>query len=177
MDLEDGREVRPHHYIRAILPDGPVGVNGLLKSGDEILEVNGQELHRLDHSEVIPLLKELPINVCMVCARLKTENLPPELDEVDRCATDGQEKDSKRFNDNQNLFRDRLVKTKSDGSLAIGSSASFDITNKMKSRSLEPLSGLALWSDEIQVIELEKGDKGLGFSIFNYQVPIFYPLK
>lgn len=39
MDVENGVEVRPHHYIRAILPDGPVGVNGRLHSGDELLEV------------------------------------------------------------------------------------------------------------------------------------------
>jgi multiple PDZ domain protein len=39
VDVENGVEVRPHHYIRAILPDGPVGVNGRLHSGDELLEV------------------------------------------------------------------------------------------------------------------------------------------
>lgn len=39
VDVEDGQEVRPHHYIRSILPDGPVGKNGRLKSGDELLEV------------------------------------------------------------------------------------------------------------------------------------------
>ena len=37
MDVECGREVRPHHYIRSILPEGPVGQNGLLHSGDELL--------------------------------------------------------------------------------------------------------------------------------------------
>lgn len=39
VDVEDGKEVRPHHYIRSILPDGPVGVNGKLHGGDELLEV------------------------------------------------------------------------------------------------------------------------------------------
>ena len=39
VDVEDGREVRPHHYIRSILPDGPVGKNSILRSGDELLEV------------------------------------------------------------------------------------------------------------------------------------------
>lgn len=37
VDVEGGREVRPHHYIRSILPEGPVGQNGLLRSGDELL--------------------------------------------------------------------------------------------------------------------------------------------
>ena len=39
VEVEDGKEVRPHHYIRSILPGGPVGINGVLKSGDELLEV------------------------------------------------------------------------------------------------------------------------------------------
>jgi multiple PDZ domain protein len=39
VDVEDGREVRPHHYIRSILPDGPVGRADTLTSGDELLEV------------------------------------------------------------------------------------------------------------------------------------------
>lgn len=29
---------------------------------------------------------------------------------------------------------------------------------------------LALWSSEVKVLELEKGEKGLGFSILDYQV-------
>lgn len=37
VDVEGGKEVRPHHYIRSILPEGPVGQNGLLRSGDELL--------------------------------------------------------------------------------------------------------------------------------------------
>jgi uncharacterized OB-fold protein len=28
VDVEGGMEVRPHHYIRSILPDGPVGLEG-----------------------------------------------------------------------------------------------------------------------------------------------------
>lgn len=37
VDVEGGREVRPHHYIRSILSEGPVGQNALLCSGDELL--------------------------------------------------------------------------------------------------------------------------------------------
>lgn len=37
VDVEGGMEVRPHHYIRSILPEGPVGQNALLRSGDELL--------------------------------------------------------------------------------------------------------------------------------------------
>ena len=42
--------------------------------------------------------------------------------------------------------------------------------SKIKSRSLEPLGSLAMWSDEPVLIELIKGDEGLGFSILDYQV-------
>jgi multiple PDZ domain protein len=40
VDVEDGREVRPHHYIRSILADGPVGQSQKLVGGDELLEVS-----------------------------------------------------------------------------------------------------------------------------------------
>lgn len=33
---------------------------------------------------------------------------------------------------------------------------------------------LAMWETDIQNIELEKGSKGLGFSILDYQVNISY---
>ncbi len=42
VDVEDGKEVRPHHYIRSILPNGPIGLNGVLRSGDELLEVRSK---------------------------------------------------------------------------------------------------------------------------------------
>lgn len=69
VDVEDGREVRPHHYIRSILPDGPVGRAGKLLSGDELLEVNGRRLFGLNHIEVVNILKELPMHVRIICAR------------------------------------------------------------------------------------------------------------
>jgi len=55
--------VRPHHYIRSILPEGPVGQNGLLRSGDELLEVNNQRLLGMNHMQVVSILKELPQDV------------------------------------------------------------------------------------------------------------------
>lgn len=39
VDVEGGIELRPHHYIRSILPEGPVGQSGKLSPGDELLEV------------------------------------------------------------------------------------------------------------------------------------------
>lgn len=66
---------------------------------------------------------------------------------------------------------DRLVKAKSDGSLASTGTINTDTSlSKLKSRSLEPLTGLAMWSSDPQIIELVKGERGLGFSILDYQV-------
>lgn len=39
VEVQGGREVRPHHYIRSMLPDGPIGRSSKLQAGDELLEV------------------------------------------------------------------------------------------------------------------------------------------
>ncbi|XP_055911101.1 patj homolog isoform X2 [Eupeodes corollae] len=163
VDVEGGREVRPHHYIRSILNDGPVGINGVLKSGDELLEVNGERLLGMNHLEVVAILKELPQDVRMVCGRGKNTLIPFSDDTL-----------KKLSNNLENLLptSDRLVKAKSDGSLATVGNGPDESFTKLKSRSLEPLTGLAMWSSDPQVIELVKGDRGLGFSILDYQDPI-----
>lgn len=168
VDVEGGREVRPHHYIRSILPEGPVGLNGLLRSGDELLEVNGQRLLGMNHLEVVSILKELPQDVRMVCGRGLVEMVPFNEETIRNALGYG-------FGGSQNLenllpVSDRLVKAKSDGSLATTGIPNEDGFTKMKSRSLEPLTGLAMWSSEPQIIELIKGERGLGFSILDYQV-------
>ncbi|KFV63182.1 Multiple PDZ domain protein, partial [Dryobates pubescens] len=58
-----------HHFIRSILPEGPVGRSGKLFSGDELLEVNDTSLLGENHKDVVNILKELPIKVTMVCCR------------------------------------------------------------------------------------------------------------
>lgn len=68
---------------------------------------------------------------------------------------------------------DRLVKAKSDGSLASTGTAGCSESSRLRSRSLEPLTGLAMWSSQPQLIELIKGERGLGFSILDYQVCYF----
>ncbi|KAG8185100.1 hypothetical protein JTE90_029710 [Oedothorax gibbosus] len=180
VDVEDGKEVRPHHYIRSILPDGPVGVNGKLQGGDELLEVNGEKLMGMNHHGVVGTLKELPLHVRLVCARrlLPSSISPPpptaydlsNLHDFHRPAPFGGSLTSLA------TTAERLVKAKSDGSLAVGGAATAPSLDqglgKLKSRSLEPLTGLAMWSSEPQVIELVKGDRGLGFSILDYQDPM-----
>ncbi|CAM1306086.1 Uncharacterised protein PB.4703, partial [Pycnogonum litorale] len=175
VDVENGQEVRPHHYIRSILEDGPVGENSTLKSGDELLEVNGRKLLGLNHVEVVTILKELPIKVRMVCARLK---VPLTNDQFNYNIDESVKQELLEIGSTRSLQKlmpmtDRLVKAKSDGSLAAVPSSGMEASfSRMKSRSLEPLTGLATWSSEPQIIELIKGDKGLGFSILDYQDPL-----
>ena len=71
----DGAEQNPHHYIRSVLPDGPVGQNGRLQSGDELLEVNGRKLLGLYHTDVVSRL--LTYILCIFClARSQYITLP-----------------------------------------------------------------------------------------------------
>ncbi|XP_011504694.1 PREDICTED: uncharacterized protein LOC105367624 [Ceratosolen solmsi marchali] len=176
VDVENGQEVRPHHYIRSILPEGPVGQNGILRSGDELLEVNGYRLLGINHMEVVSVLKELPIHVRMICGRNIASQDP--LCPIDTAQHQAAFQTRSILGGSlQNLLptSDRLVKAKSDGSLA-STTTTATVTdaslNKMKSRSLEPLTGLAMWSSEPQIIELVKGERGLGFSILDYQDPM-----
>nr|XP_039330987.1 multiple PDZ domain protein isoform X1 [Saimiri boliviensis boliviensis] len=147
-----------HHFIRSVLPEGPVGHSGKLFSGDELLEVNGITLRGENHQDVVNILKELPIEVTMVCCR---RTVPPttqsELDSLDLCDIELTEKpfvDLGEF---------------------IGSSETEDPVLSMTDagQSTEEVHGpLAMWEAGIQHIELEKGSKGLGFSILDYQDPI-----
>ena len=39
IDMENGEEVRAHHYIRTLLAEGVIEIEGTLKPTDELLEV------------------------------------------------------------------------------------------------------------------------------------------
>ncbi|KAF4071450.1 hypothetical protein AMELA_G00273370 [Ameiurus melas] len=142
-----------HHYICSVLPEGPVGRSGKLYSGDELLEVNGIPLRGETHKEVVSILKELPVCVRMACCRpapspsTDSQSGQPQLEEVSA------EKD-------HDDVEDFLTPGESETSLrglvqeeTVGTS-------------------LAMWESEIQDIELEKGERGLGFSILDYQDPM-----
>lgn len=126
-----------------------------------------QRLLGMNHLDVVTILKELPLDVRMVCARSETEMVPFDEESVRETL-----ENDLHGNNISDLMpsSDRLVKAKSDGSLATSGAGGEDSFLKLKSRSLEPLTGLAMWSSEPQIIELTKGERGLGFSILDYQV-------
>ncbi|XP_078318992.1 multiple PDZ domain protein-like isoform X3 [Crassostrea virginica] len=170
VDVEKGVEVRPHHYIRFILSDGPVGINGRLKSGDELLEVNGRRLLGLNHKEVVGILKELPQHVRLVCARHReTENYTDQ-EKLDNGYSTYLQSNYSGVNE-VSPITERLVKAKSENTLASTDDSELQQTMRNKSRSLEELTNFKMWSIEPVVIELCKGDRGLGFSILDYKDP------
>ncbi|XP_072239434.1 multiple PDZ domain protein [Leuresthes tenuis] len=145
-----------HHYLCSILPEGPVGQSGKIFIGDQILEVNGIPLIGVTHKEVVSILKELPVRVYLVCSRI----VPPSV-----LDSDEEEDDDVRLSLKDLLaeFNDKL-----DQGCVIPCPTAEDITK----RGVPPMSPpLAMWEKEAQVVELEKGDSGLGFSILDYQDP------
>ncbi|XP_017776583.1 PREDICTED: patj homolog [Nicrophorus vespilloides] len=173
VDVEAGVEVRPRHYIRSILPEGPVGTNGKLSPGDELLEVNGQKLLGIRHVDVVKILKELPSTVRLVCARESLKNRVINTSQ-DR---EGFEARNILGGSLKNLLpqpEQRLLKAQSDTSINTSSTVTITDENslqKSKSRSLEN-TNLAMWHEEIDEIDLKKTDRGLGFSILDYQDPL-----
>uniref|UniRef100_A0A669BY95 Multiple PDZ domain protein n=1 Tax=Oreochromis niloticus TaxID=8128 RepID=A0A669BY95_ORENI len=130
-----------HHYIRSVLPEGPVGRCGKLFSGDELLEVNGISLIGESHKEVVRILKELPLRVYVTCCR-PAPDLQTEVD------------------------ADLWVESQSDEEVNTIAATQGNVSEEAIG------SPLAMWELEIQNIELEKGEGGLGFSILDYQDPL-----
>ncbi|XP_069386092.1 multiple PDZ domain protein isoform X5 [Paralichthys olivaceus] len=145
-----------HHYLCSVLPEGPIGQSHQIFTGDQILEVNGIPLIGETHKEVVNLLKELPIHVYLVCSRVVPPSIPHSDEEDD---------DEVHLTLKELLaeFNDKL-----DQGCVIPCPTAEDITK----RGVPPMSPpLAMWEREAQVVELEKGESGLGFSILDYQDP------
>ncbi|CAI5668724.1 unnamed protein product [Oreochromis niloticus] len=149
-----------HHYIRSVLPEGPVGRCGKLFSGDELLEVNGISLIGESHKEVVRILKELPLRVYVTCCR-PAPDLQTEVDAEQR--------------ESEALSTTSKLKNQIDlsGVVVAEDSEVNTIAATQGNVSEEAIgSPLAMWELEIQNIELEKGEGGLGFSILDYQDPL-----
>lgn len=94
--------------------------------------MNGQRLLGMNHLEVVSILKELPQDVRMVCARIDEEEEPLTEDNIRKNL-------NFEISNSQNSgdlipSSDRLVKAKSDGSLATSGGGGDDSFSKLKSR-------------------------------------------
>lgn len=171
-----GVEMRPHHYIRSILIDGPVGQNGKLRTGDELLQVNEHRLQGLRHIEVVKIIKNLPERVKIVCARgasareVINTSQNPEAFETRSILTHSLVQSLCHSLSGTGVNGGLTTKALSESSLYTSSSAT--VTDLQKSKSVENVSGIALWTDEITWVSLEKTEKGFGFSILDYQDPL-----
>lgn len=208
VDVENGVEVRPHHFIRSILDESPVALDGSLRPGDEILQLNEHRLQGLRHTEVVKILKELPDQVRMVCARgpriapsqmgeaqqrEREEWARKVLREVDDNLPTAEGAGLDKHTDNKtptgasakkihsgtgcsNRVVGKMSKAQSESSLYTASTAGIDTpdTNeqRQRSRSMEHVSGLALWSSEVVYVDLQKTEYGFGFSVLDYQDPL-----
>ncbi|XP_018615210.2 multiple PDZ domain protein isoform X3 [Scleropages formosus] len=139
-----------HHYICSVLPEGPVGRSAKFFSGDELLEVNGIPLIGETHKEVVSILKELPVCVYMVCCRPA-----PLLQGDSEAGQSGVEK----------VFPEAISQVQGDLD-------GFEDSAREDVKEGAPGSALAMWETQVQDIELEKGEAGLGFSILDYQDPV-----
>ncbi|XP_028985124.1 multiple PDZ domain protein isoform X3 [Betta splendens] len=149
-----------HHYIRSVLPEGPVGRCGKLFSGDELLEVSGIALIGETHKEVVRILKELPLRVYMTCCR-PAPHLQTDLDIIQPQP--------------EALSTIPEIKTQTDkSSVLVAEESEANAMATAQDNVTEEATGspLAMWELDIQNIELEKGEGGLGFSILDYQDPL-----
>lgn len=165
VDVEGGIEKRPHHYIRSILDEGPVANEGSLKPGDELLQANEHKLQGLKHIEVVKILKELPSTVKLICAR------GPTAPSIINTSQNAEAFESRSILPGGHLgLQGLLTKAQSESSLYTSSTAT--LTDQQRSKSVEQVSGLALWTSEIVYVDIEKTERGFGFSILDYQDPL-----
>ncbi|XP_038650247.1 inaD-like protein isoform X3 [Scyliorhinus canicula] len=148
-----------HHYISSIVPDGPIGQTGLLQLEDEILEVNGKQLYGKSRREVVCFLKEAASPFTIVCCRrLFKDGKEMPVDEarvMESAATQAAEK------------VDPVIRPPSPWN-SENCISQVDLNSETTAEEDE-VGELALWTSDLQVIELNKGSKGLGFSILDYQ--------
>ncbi|XP_029005112.1 inaD-like protein [Betta splendens] len=162
-----------HHYISSVAPGGPVEKHGTLRPEDELLEVNDVQLYGKSRREVVSFLKEVPPPFTLVCCRHPTSDLEPEPESVA-----------------EPIQRPGLVQASVEEMELKLSSMLFSSEQQQvvkpqfppeersphlweQEEEDEDEGELALWSPDVQVLELQKEqDKGLGFSILDYQDPL-----
>ncbi|XP_037401361.1 inaD-like protein isoform X1 [Pygocentrus nattereri] len=158
-----------HHYISTVAPEGPVAKHGLLRPEDELLEVNGVQLYGKSRREAVAFLREVPPPFTLVCCRRLTEEgteYQPE-DAEEWCSSSP----SASLQEQAQVFQQELAEQRKVPEQSLPER---EVERKETGEAEEENDEeeLALWSTEVQVLELEKGEQGLGFSILDYQDPL-----
>ncbi|CAD6192509.1 unnamed protein product [Caenorhabditis auriculariae] len=169
VDVVNGHQLCPHHYIESIRENGPVAQSGVLQSGDELLQVNHSPLYGESHVTVRQALTRAVHSgapVTLIVAR-RTQHVSVY-----------QPRTEKSLPLSYPLLtstQETLVKAKSEidmsSTRADTTQLLQQVSKRLRSRSLENFNGLAVWNCVPLVINLEKDARGLGFSIVDYQDP------
>ncbi|CAL2032968.1 unnamed protein product [Caenorhabditis brenneri] len=170
VDVLNGAQLCPHHYIESIRQNGPVAKTGLLHAGDELLQVNHSPLYGESHVTVRQALTRAVHSgapVTLIVAR-RSQNLHV----FEPTTYDKQLPLSFPF---LAANQETVVKAKSDLDLTSTRAETTHLLHKvsrrLRSKSLENFHGLAVWNCVPLVIYLCKDSRGLGFSIVDYKDP------
>ncbi|KAM7012175.1 inaD-like protein isoform 2-T2 [Tautogolabrus adspersus] len=180
-----------HHYISSLAPGGPVDKHGLLRPEDELLEVNDVQLYGKSRREVVSFLKEVPPPFTLVCCRHPTSDLEPEPEsesepESEPALRPGPVRQAQPNVEEIELKLSSMLCSEtelkeSDRDQQVVRQQVEEVLKEERSphrqheedEEEEDDGELALWSPDVQVLELQKErDKGLGFSILDYQDPV-----
>ncbi|TMS32408.1 hypothetical protein L596_000249 [Steinernema carpocapsae] len=170
VDIVDGAHLCPHHYIESMRNDGPGYKSGVLKAGDELLQVNEEVLYGQSHITVRQFLTKSASHGKAV--RLYVSR---KAQQVNVFVPSSPEQSLPQAYPLLACTDDRIVKAKSEINLGNQKDTAWlleQVSNKLRSRSLEPITGLAIWNCVPMIVQLEKDSKGLGFSVADYQDPV-----
>ncbi|KAM5148188.1 inaD-like protein [Mantella aurantiaca] len=151
-----------HHYISSIASEGPVAKLGILQPEDELLEVNQVQLYGKSRREAISFLKEVPPPFTLVCCRRLVD------DESDNFVDDPKSL----------AIQDQMVEDVFHTPQTVGSSPvskvnlEEDPAQELEQNYEEDDGELTLWSPDVEIVELGKDKRGLGFSILDYEDPL-----
>ncbi|RVE74143.1 hypothetical protein OJAV_G00038390 [Oryzias javanicus] len=191
-----------HHYISSVAPGGPVDRLGVLRPEDELLEVNNVQLYGKTRREVVSFLKEVPPPFTLVCCRHPNSDLEPEPElesesepepelviPAEPAATKPSENSLEEMEMKlSSMFLEHLQPDpRQERVLPVEDFLKQEVTpnhseeededeeknEEVEEEDEEDEEELALWSSDVQMLELQKQrDKGLGFSILDYQDPL-----
>ncbi|CAA86769.5 PDZ domain-containing protein [Caenorhabditis elegans] len=170
VDVLNGAQLCPHHYIESIRQDGPVAKTKVLQAGDELLQVNHSPLYGESHVTVRQALTRAVHSgapVTLIVARRSQH-----LHVFEPTTYEKQLPLSFPF---LAANQETVVKAKSDIDLTSTRAETTHllqrVSRRLRSKSLENFHGLAVWNCVPLVIHLCKDSRGLGFSIVDYKDP------
>ncbi|XP_027867625.1 inaD-like protein isoform X2 [Xiphophorus couchianus] len=169
-----------HHYVSSVAPGGPVDRHGVLRPEDELLEVNGVQLYGKSRREAVSFLKEVPPPFTLVCCRLLIPDQEPEPEPEPEPSVPPQPAAEHRSIEEMEMKLSSMLRREEEeeeeeeeeqqGSPVEELTRSEDSSLEEEE---EDEGELALWGPEVSEVELQKEmDRGLGFSLLDYQDPL-----